>query len=252
MIYIFDIETYNLLNKVLLFVVIILSVWIGSWVYLNNKTKNENKLFLLMSIFIILWPTFGYLTYFSTQVPLAIFWAKLAYAAASLFTAVFYFFFIFFLKEEKKFKIFNIFVLINGVFFVILSLFTDLVIKDMTIKEIGVDPVFSYGTYLLYIYAFAVYIFILFRLYINYLILPKKKKIMIQYFFIGTSIFLILNTVFNIILPIVRGNFELHQFGNYATIFFLIFTAYAITKHNLMGIKTLLTQTLIVVIAIIL
>ncbi len=40
--------------------------------------------------------------------------------------------------------------------------------------------------------------------------------------------------------------------GHYSAIFLLGFTAYAIVKHELMGIKTLLTQVLIVVISIIL
>jgi hypothetical protein len=222
----FDFETYRLFNKILLFVVSFLSLWIGSLVYFNNPSKKQNKIFLLMSIFIILWPTFGYLTYFSTNSISAIFWIKLAYASVSFFVITCYFFFVYFLKEEKKFNIFNIFVLLAGTAFVLLSLFSDFIIRDVIIQNIGVSPIFSLGAYFFYFFVFVVFSFLLYRLDINYHILPKKEKIRIQYFFIGTSIFLLLNIIFNIVLPILQNSVKNHQFGKYAAIFLIDFNSY--------------------------
>ena len=252
MIYDFNFETIHLLNKVILFIVSMLSLWLGSSVFISNKRKKENQLFFIMSILIFLWPIFGYLTYFADDVFLAMFWVKLAYATVSLFVVVLYFFFLLFIGEEKKFKVYNIFVVTGGALLVFMSIFTNFIVESITLMEIGVEPVFCFGAYIFYLFVFSIFVFILFRLYVSYSIFSRKKRIKIQYFFIGIIIFLLLNTIFNIILPISQGNFQNFQYGNYAAIFLLAFTAYAITKHELMGVKTLITQTLIVMISIVL
>jgi len=95
-------------------------------------------------------------------------------------------------------------------------------------------------------------LFVTIRFSIKYLRFSKKEKLKAQYFFIGFTIFILVNFVFNITIPLLEGNAQYSCIGNHSAIFFLILTAYAITKHNLMGIKILLTQTLIIVIAIIL
>ncbi|MCK5630591.1 MAG: hypothetical protein KAI26_08275, partial [Nanoarchaeota archaeon] len=248
----FDFEIYCLFNKTLLLIVIFLSLWVGSLVYFSNPSKKQNKLFFLMSILIILWPTFGYLAYFSTDLINAIFWTKLAYASVSLFVIICYFFFVYFLKEEKKFRVFNVFVLLAGVIFILLSVFSDFIIRGVVMQNVGISPIFSLGAYFFYFFVLVVFSFLIYRLNVNYHIFPKKEKIRIQYFFVGTSIFLLLNIIFNIVLPILQNSFKHHQFGNYAAVVLLIFTAYAIAKHELMGIKTLITQILIIIISIIL
>lgn len=250
MAYSLDFETYRMINRVALFLVISSNLWLGIWVYYNGREKRANQLFFLMSIFLCLWPFFGYLTYFSAEAGSAIFWGKLAYATVSVFIAIFYFFFQVFLEEEKRFRIFNFFVAIGSLFFLSLSIFTNYVVRDIKIEKWGAYPTFSYGTYFFYLFVFSIFLFIFFRFYKKYLTFQKENKLKIRYFFVGTLIFLLLNTIFNIAIPILTGTFELHQLGNYASIFLVGFTAYAIVKEELFDIKVVLTALFLGLMAI--
>jgi len=247
-----DFETYLTINRILLFVMVPLSLFIGGWVYLNNKKERLNQLFFLLSISIISFPTFAHLTFFATQPDISLFWVKWAYASGTWFLIVFFFFFIYFFREEMKFKPLQIFVITGGIFIIFMSFFTNLIVKEIEIQEIGVRPFFGPGAYLFYIFSFIIFIFIFYRFYKNYIIASREEKTKIQYFFVGTLIFILLNTFFNIILPIFRGTFELHQFGNYAGIILLGLTAYAITKRELFGVRLILTTLLVAIIAILL
>jgi len=229
-----------------------LSLFIGGWVYLSNRKERLNQLFFLLSISIISFPTFAYLTFFATQPDISLFWVKWAFASGAWFLVVFYFFFIYFFREEIRFKPLQIFVITGGIFIILMSFFTNLIVKEIEIQEIGVRPFFGLGAYLFYTFAFIIFIFIFYRFYKNYIIAPREEKTKIQYFFVGTLIFILLNTFFNIILPIFRGTFELHQFGNYAGIILLGLTAYAITKRELFGVRLILTALLVALIAILL
>lgn len=205
-----------------------------------------------MSIFFSLWPLFGYLTYFSENPNRSYFWVRWAYASVSFFTVTFYSFFAYFFKEENRFKPFRYFVCLGGIVFVFLSFFSDFIVKGIILQEVGVKPIFNFGAFLFYLYVLVIFLFVFVRFYKNYLSSGPKKREKILYFFIGTSIFLVMNTIFNIILPLITGTYEHHQFGNYAAIFLLGFTAYAIVRHELFDMKVIATEAVTIVLWIIL
>jgi len=229
-----------------------LSLFIGSWVYLSNRRKTLNKLFFLLSVAIISYPTFGYLTFFATKPDVSLFWAKWAYASGTWFLTVFYFFFIHFFKEERKFKLFQIFIIICSIFIILISFFTNSIVKEIKIQEVGAKPVFGPGSYLFYLFAFIIFIFIFYRFYKNYIPAPKDERIRIKYFFFGTVIFIFLSIFFDVVIPVIRGTFELHQFANYAGIILLSLTAYSMIRGELFGVRLILTALLVALIAILL
>ena len=239
-------------NEFLLVFSAVVCLTIGFFVFLHNKSKSENRLFFVMCILFCFWSLFGYLTFFAESSSEAIFWSRFAYSVTSVFLVVFYLFFLLFFKEVKKFNFFNFIVTLVCLFFVYLSSFTNSIVRDVEIKDVGVEPVFGWGAYLFYVYAFFVFVFILLRFYKVYVISDKNKKKKIEHFFMGTFIFLFLNIVFNIIIPIFLGSYKLHQLGNYAAIFFLCFTAYAIVKNELFGIKVILTQLVVGIVSVLL
>jgi len=61
-----------------------------------------------------------------------------------------------------------------------------------------------------------------------------------------------MNTIFNIIIPWRWGTYRYYRFGDYSIPLFLGFTAYAIVKRELFGIRVVLTAVLVAVIAILL
>jgi len=83
-------------------------------------------------------------------------------------------------------------------------------------------------------------------------VFSKKERLKVQYLLIGVVIFVLFNVVFNIISPSIWGSVQYQHFGDYSAIFLLGFTAYAIVKQELFGIKVVLAALLVGSIAILL
>ena len=241
-----------LINKIILFLINIIGLWLAFWVYFSNCRNRSNQLFFLTTIFILLWIDLVYFASISIDHSTAVLLSKLAFVPVYLFLASTYFFVIFFPKEDKRHFFLDITVLIGTVILFLITVFTNLHVKDVVFREWGVSPIFGEGKIIVYFIIFIItslFSEILFRKYFR---LSKKEKLKIQYFLIGFFIFIIMNVVFNVFLSSKYADFPYYLIGNYSAIIFLAFTAYAITKHELMGIKTLITQVLIVIISLIL
>jgi signal transduction histidine kinase len=241
------------INKILILLVNTIGVWLALWVYFANPKAKLNKLFTLMIVLALSWITLCYLSGISvSNLRLSIFLGKLAYGITALFLIPFYFFFSSFMGEEKKFPLLNIFVPLGGVFLFFLSVFTNLMAKFMVPAKFGVVPVLGDGKMVYFGIASFVALFIIGRLFIKYSKALKSEKLKLQYFLIGISIFIIINFFFNVILPSYQGIPYYYYLGNYSIIFLLGFTAYAIVKRELFGIKVVLTSLLIGLIGLVL
>lgn len=245
-------QEYIIFNKIFLFLVIALSLYWGLWVYFKNSEKKQNKIFLLLCVSFSLWPMFGYLTFFSTNKEMSLLWVRMAYASAAFFLLVFFHFFIYFFKEHKKYKFLKYFTNIGVIWLVLLSLSTNLIIKDIEITSRGSRPLFGIGAYFFYGFCLIIFLFVFHRFYVNYIIATKNQRKRIQYFLVGALILILLNIIFNIFIPVVYGTYDFHQVGNYAPILFIGFTAYAIVKQELFGIKVALTGLFVGLIGILL
>ena len=241
------------LNNILIILIDALGIWLGFWVYLGNKKAKGNRLFTLMIILTLLWIT---LCYFSgitiNNLELSLFLGRLAYGAAILFLIPFYFFSCSFLKEEKKFPYFNILIPIGSISIFFFSVFTNFMAEHMVPVKFGVVPFLGEGKFVYFGFVFSVALFVITRLFINYFKSSEKEKLKLQYFFIGIFIFVIANLIFNVVLAFWEGIVRYYQFGNYSAIFLLGFTAYAIVKRELFGIKVVVTSIFVVLIAILL
>jgi len=81
----------------------------------------------------------------------------------------------------------------------------------------------------------------------KYFTLSQLEKLRVQYFLIGLSIYAIASLIFNIGLMLFMREYPLTitYLGTSSIIFLFGFTAYAIVKHQLFGIKVVLTQILV-------
>ena len=203
-------------------------------------------------ISILLWINCGYISNSIDQYYLSLVLMKLRFAAVSLFLIAVYFFVVYFPKEEKRHLILDRAVLVIGIFLFSFSIFTNLIIKSVEFKSWGTEIIFGNGVVLFWGMIFLLTFLIISLLIEKYCNSSEAEKLKIKYFLIGVIIFALLNIIFNVIFPSVLNTYKYYQFGDYSAIFLFTLTAYAITKHELMGIKTLITQTLIVIISIIL
>ena len=232
--------------------VAIISLLLGFWVYAANRKEKSNQCFAFMAIFILFWIIFYFLTQSSRQPTPALFWAKLAYGSVSIFYITFYSFFIYFLDFEKKFRILNKIIWSTSIILFGLSVFTDFVVQDIKFKRWEVDIIFGGVAPFFYGVAGFLSILVVYLLIAKYFKSSHRERLRIQYFLSGVLVWVVMNFIFNIILGLWKKSIKYSYFGHYSAIFLLGFTAYAIVKQELFGIKVILTQALVGVIAILL
>jgi len=231
----------NFLEKIILILINLIGIWFGLWVYSVNKKEKGNQWFFIVTLFFLLWVNFSYLGSNISQDYKAIFWYRLNWAAVALSGLASYFLSIFFLKEEKRYFILDKIIILVSFLFVIISIFTNYIIKDVVTGPAGRDIVFGELNFLFNIFLFSIGIFNI-RLFLKkYFKLHYVEKLKIQYFLIGILIFVFANIIFNIISPLILGTTKYQNFGDYSVIFFLGFTAYAIVKSELFGMKVVIT-----------
>jgi len=243
---------FSLITNIAVFLINAIALWLIFLVYFADPKKEMNKLFVIMAIFILIWVDFAYLARLPSQVNVALYWIKIAWAATIPLCATLYFFVIYFIREEKKHKILNKIVLTIGIFSFFITLFTDFVIKDIESKQVWSKLIYGEGIIILYGLIFFLMFLTLFFLFKRYFHFPKREKVKTQYFLIGISTFLFMNFVFNITLPFFFNISKYYQLGDYSTVIPLCLISYAITRHELMGVKPLLSSILVVLIAILL
>ncbi len=243
---------FSLITNIAVFLINAIDIWLIFLIYSANSKKKINKTFIMMAFFMLIWVDFAYFARLSSQSNVALFWIKIAWAVTIPLFATLYFFVIHFIKEEKKHKILNKIVLSIGVFSFFITLFTDLIVKDIKSKQVWSKLI--YGDAIMVFYGLVLFLsfLILFFLLKKYFHFSKVEKVKTQYFLIGILIFLFMNMVFNIIYPFFLGISKYYQLGDYSTVVPLCFIAYAITRHKLMGIKPLLSSILVALIAILL
>jgi len=242
-----------LINKIFIILIDTLGVWFGIWVYINNPKAKTNQLFALMIILALVWITLCYFSGILTNnLLVSLFLGRLAYGVAILFFIPFYFFSSFFVGRYKKTRLLDSFILTGSILIFIFSVFTNFMAKNMVPVRTGVAPTIGDGKYIYFGFVFFVSLFVTARLSLNYFKSSKSEKLKLQYFFLGILIFVIANIIFNIILTFREGVVRYYQVGNYSAIFLLGFTAYAIVKRELFGIKVVVTTIFVGLISILL
>jgi len=243
---------FFLISKIFILLIDIIGIWLAFWIYFANRKSRVNQLFFLLTIFILLWISFAHFANLSSETHQAILWTKLTFLAVFAFFISMYFFVNFFPREEKQPPLLSGAVVSIGVIFSLISVFTDLLVKDVAIREWGVLPIWGKGQIYMYGIIAILTFLILGILLKKYFRLSSVEKLKVQYFLIGIFIFAVMNLIFNIFLTPKYTDFPYYLFGNYSAIFFLSFTGYAIVKQELFGIRVVLTQALVGVIAIVL
>jgi hypothetical protein len=212
----------------------------GVWVYRANPGHPENKGFPLMVLSILSWVLF----YHFAQLDNPTLWFRLSACSVFLFFVTYYFFVVkwFLGKKGRGYSLLGAAVLLYGFMMGGLALRTDLIIQDSMSAGGVVRPVFhAAGRWAFYAFVTMVTLFINWTLVKEYFAYSKELRLRIQYFLIGLLLFAGCNIVFNVALPVLFDVYEYYEIGNYSVVFLLGFTAYAIVKQELFGIRTVLT-----------
>ncbi len=223
--------------------ILIAHLCLGVLVYNTNPRGKDNKIFIMLTISVVVWIIANYLQNEPISFLLRRIFLYLDFIAALMFSYFGFLFCFYFLEDKKISK-----KLIVGLFSLIIVLII-FILNDLIIYNINIDQAvirFSYGI-LFPFYAG----FILFSLIGGSLLLVMKcccfngiKKLQTSYvlygFFLASLVGAIINLFFQDKLSI-----EWFRVGSYGTIFFIGFTSYAIVKHHLFDIRVIIQRGMI-------
>ncbi len=241
----------DLLEKIIVILINLTGFWMAYWVWSDNKKEKLNQWFALMTFFVILWVDFALLANKTENGSLSTLFYRLNDGCVNLFLiSAFYFYVIYFLKKE--YPILRKIVFVFGISLFSLSLFTGFTTKGTTLKSWGWEAILGPGNILFYSYSMIVALIVVGLLIREFFRFEKERKLKILYFLIGTFLFVSFNAVFNIVVPMVSNSIKYQYLGDYSAVFLLGFTAYAVVKRQLFGVKIILTKILIGAITILL
>jgi len=222
------------------------SIFVGLFVYSQNRKNEINKVFALLCLSIVIWSLPYFLWQMSTKASTALFWSRALMIGAIFIPITFYHFILVFLDLMKRRKVVLIFGYLLAITFLILD-FTPLFVRDVsTALNFPYWPKAGkfYAPFLLMFFVYTVLgCFLLLKAH-------KKsegiKKIQIKYL-LAAAIFGFVGGATNYPL---WYNISILPIGNALVILYPLLTAYAIIKHRLFNIRVIITELLVGVIAV--
>jgi len=239
------------IEKIIVALINISGFFLGFWVYQSNKKEKLNQWFLVMTLFIILWVDYALLGNRVKNITwsLVFYRLNLGMVLLSLLSA-FYFYIVYFIKNG--YLLLRKILLTVGLILVGFSFFSPFIIRGVISRPWGNEIIFGTLNIVFNLYCAVIAFIIIGLLLKKYFHFSSTEKLQTQYFLIGTFLFAFCNIIFNIIIPSFANTVLYQHFGDYSAIFLLGFTAYAIVKQNLFGIKVVLTQIFVVLIWVLL
>lgn len=224
----------------------ILGLWLGFWVYTRKRGDKLNQWFLIMALLMTLWVDFAALGSNSTNVHDSTLWYRCNFGVVSLFfLSAYNFYVLYFLKEKGKNIVLQCLTILGSLSLFVISVFTNLIVNSVVIRSWGSEIIFGAGEIYFNIFTLFIGAVVLYYGFSRYVSLDRQQKARVQYFFIGVLIFVLFNITFNVILPTMLNTIKYHQWGDYSTIVFLVFAAYAMTRYRLFDVRVAFGRILI-------
>ncbi|PIR92813.1 hypothetical protein COT99_04275 [Candidatus Falkowbacteria bacterium CG10_big_fil_rev_8_21_14_0_10_43_10] len=239
-----------MLSIIIISLIILSTLILGLLVFLNNPRDRVNQLFLIMIFWIVVWQLSNFLQNEQTAVEFSNILLRLDFMSAILVGYSWIAFCLRFPKPgPRSLRFLKTIILLLGVVFAALS-FTDLIINDIHFQDGAIR--FQEGVlwifYILTLVSFFTWAFcnLLFKL----IKLRGIERVQTLYVLIGSLISSLIAIVVNILFSNVV-TIDQSRIGIYGIIFFILFTAYAIIKHQLLNIKVIAVELFAVLLVII-
>jgi len=228
-----------------------LQVFLLFLILLHSKLKISKIFFILTLLGITLWFIVNYLSNFEKNYYKAIFWNKAIFAFSALASWAFMIFALTFPDKRIPKKYF--FLSLLFLFCVFLTSFSNLIVKDIKIKEKYSEIIFGPAIYF-YIFFLISSIFIafgnIFKVFFSTRNLSLKSSL--KSLLWGMGIFIFLSILTNLLFPVILKKFELTNLVPLYAVFFTTAITIAILKYEFLGMKVILTEILVGVIGVLL
>ena len=219
------------------------------WVYRANPRERVNQGFSLMVLSIVSWVFCYHLAQFGNPT----FWFRWAAFAVFMLFVTYYFFIVewFLGKRGPPYRLLGVVILLYGVVMGGLALGTSVVISGSAIVGPTARPVFgAAGRWTFYGFVIVLTLLISWILMKEYVGLTAERRAKLEYFLIGLLLFTGFNIIFNVLLPVAFDEYSYYALGNYSVAFLLGFTAYAIVKRELFGVRTVLATIFVATVGV--
>src|SRR6056297_435923 len=147
------------LEEILVVLIVVSSILLGVWVWKNGKKEKLNKWFAVMAFSVVVWIIFAYLGFSFSEEEISLIFYRINFGAVALFLmSAFYFYVIHFLnyKNSKFYKKIEKIICFSGIFLILISVFTNLVIKNIVVKGGESQIIYGVGNHFFNFYAFVV------------------------------------------------------------------------------------------------
>jgi signal transduction histidine kinase len=230
------------------FIVLIANITLGIFVYINNPSKLSNKAFALMCLGLSSWAAFNYLADY--QLSNALLWNRLSFFAIIYALAFLSIFLNCFPNRVVKSKAFGIVTLLVASVVALVSFlpgFIPGINIEGQVSNIQTGPLYS--VFLAY---FALYLIIpAVLIIISWKRSSGQDKARVGILILGILAMTVLASITNLILPLILGNNIFAKYGTLFSLIFVSFTAYAIIKHSLFDIRTVVVRSVAYILSII-
>ena len=243
----------SLIIKTIVLIINAVGIWLALLVNSHRPKSGITFLFILMVLLMFIWVNFAYLSRVVTT-DYGLLFIRLAWAITPLFFVTIFLFIKKFFKKRKGYLLYEKIIFIIGVMNIPIVFLTPLIIKNIWFDQNNILKItYGEGVWIFFGEVFLFTILSFYALLKGYIkSLSIEERVKIRYLLVGFFFFFLMNSIFNIIYPVFFKIFHLYQLGDYSTIIFLSVTAYSIVKHELFGIKVILTSIFVALIAILL
>ncbi len=223
--------------------IIICTFYLGVLIYRKNPNGRDNKLFLGLIFWLVIWLAANFLENEPFRENFRIFFLYIDFLIAPIW-GFFWFLFCYSFLENKKLSKFKNHLFVGFITFLIVSIFLDLIIYGINAQEAVIK--FKFGL-LFPLYA----IFILFTfiggsiiIYFKYRRFKGVKKIQALYTLTGFLLTSVLVTTINLFFQ-EKTSVEVFRLVNFSFIFLIGFTSYAIIRYHLFDIRSIIQKGII-------
>lgn len=233
-----------------------INLFLGILLLLRARNNPAARIFAITVFSIVVWSLSIFSETPEISNELALFYSRLAFFSGSFIATSFLYFSLIFPKPIKEISLVKkVIIWGTGIFFALISL-TPLIIVNEQLYSWGWGGTRGHLSRVFDLYFIAFMIVALIVLVRKFFRERGIDRIQLEYFLIGSAISVIGGTTTNVIIPFFTESSFTGYYGPYFSVFYVIFTTYAILKHRFFDIRvvfrkgTVYTTTLAIIIGL--